>query len=296
MYDLHRLRLLRELKVRGTLAAVAEALGYSPSAVSHQLATLEREVRAPLTEPFGRGVRLTPAAEMLVAHTETILIELERAEASVAASRTDVTGEVRIATFQTAAHTLIPAAIAALAAGYPQLTVSVSHVNAEAGVPGLVARDFDVVLAERYPGEVAAPLAGVSTDVLLTDRLLLAVPEAWPAGRLADLAEAPWVMENPGTGARAWATRECRHAGFDPRVTIQSADVYLHARLVERGLAAAMIPALSLASPRRIRVTPLGQDRVIELSVRTGSQGHPGIAAVREALQAAALGVPSDRW
>jgi DNA-binding transcriptional LysR family regulator len=103
-------------------------------------------------------------------------------------------------------------------------------------------------------------------------------------------------MENPGTGARAWATRECRHAGFDPRVTIQSADVYLHARLVERGLAAAMIPALSLASPRRIRVTPLGQDRVIELSVRTGSQGHPGIAAVREALQAAALGVPSDRW
>jgi DNA-binding transcriptional LysR family regulator len=85
VYDVHRLRLLRELSHRGTLAAVAEALGYSPSAISHQLGILERETGATLLEPAGRGVRLTPAAVALVARTEIILRELERAEADIAA-------------------------------------------------------------------------------------------------------------------------------------------------------------------------------------------------------------------
>ena len=108
MYDLHRLRLLRELKHRGTLAAVGEALGYSASAISHQLAILEREVGVPVLEPVGRRVRLTDAAELLVAHTERVLLELEQAEAAIAASRTSVSGQVRIATFQTAAHAIVP--------------------------------------------------------------------------------------------------------------------------------------------------------------------------------------------
>lgn len=288
MYDLHRMRLLRELNLRGTLAAVAAALGYSPSAVSHQLSVLEREVGVPLLEPVGRRVRLTPAATALVAHTEVILAELERAEASVAASRADVAGVARIATFQTVAHTLMPATLALLAAEHPRLAVEFSHVSAEAAIPGLVARDFDVVLSERYPGEPVPSTKGVQTVTLATDPLLLTVPERWDAHDLADLRAAPWAMELPGTSARTWSTALCRAAGFDPRVQFQSSDVYLHVRLVEAGLAAALIPARSLGKPRSIRATPLGVDRVVELSLRTGSESSPGIRAVRDALMRSA--------
>lgn len=288
MYDLHRMRLLRELNLRGTLAAVAAALGYSPSAVSHQLSVLEREVGVPLLEPVGRRVRLTPAATALVAHTEVILAELERAEASVAASRADVAGVVRIATFQTVAHTLMPAALALLAAEHRRLEVEFSHVSAEAAIPGLVARDFDVVLSERYPGEPAGSTKGVQTVTLATDPLLLTVPERWDARDLGDLRASPWAMELPGTSARTWSTALCRAAGFDPRVQFQSSDVYLHVRLVEAGLAAALIPARSLEKPGNIWATPLGVDRVVELSLRTGSESSPGIRAVRDALMRSA--------
>src|SRR5919107_1228487 len=102
MYNVRRLRLLRELSHRGTLAAVAEALGHNPSSVSHQLTMLEREVGVRLLEPSGRKVRLTAAALVLVEHTENVLLELERAEAAMAATRTEVTGVIRMATFQTA--------------------------------------------------------------------------------------------------------------------------------------------------------------------------------------------------
>ncbi|MGH1554350.1 LysR family transcriptional regulator [Streptomyces sp. L7] len=97
MFDLHRLRLLRELKHRGTLAAVAAALSYSPSAVSQQLSQLESEVGVPLLVPVGRRVRLTPQAEILVEHTEAVLKRLEEAEADIATSLTDLTGTLRIA-------------------------------------------------------------------------------------------------------------------------------------------------------------------------------------------------------
>lgn len=119
VYDVHRLRILREVRLRGTLAAVASALGYSPSAISHQLSILELETGATLLESVGRGVRLTPTALALVTHAENVLRELVRAEATVAAHRTDVVGTVRVATFQTAAWALVPAAVRSLAERHP---------------------------------------------------------------------------------------------------------------------------------------------------------------------------------
>src|SRR5512133_3160231 len=104
MLDVRRLRLLRELSIRGTLAEVAEALQYSPSSVSQQLALLEKEVGVELLRKTGRRVQLTPQAEVLVAHTSQLLETLEQAEADLAASLTTVTGTVRIAVFQSAAH------------------------------------------------------------------------------------------------------------------------------------------------------------------------------------------------
>jgi DNA-binding transcriptional LysR family regulator len=115
-----RLRLLRELSRRGTIAAVAHALSYSPSAVSQQLAALERETGVRLLEPTGRRVWLTAQAELLVSHTEVLLEEMERAEAALARSTRDTVGTLRVAAFQTAVLALIPPALAQLHALHPR--------------------------------------------------------------------------------------------------------------------------------------------------------------------------------
>lgn len=284
MYDLHRLRLLRELAHRGTLAAVAEALGYSPSAISHQLAVLERETKVRLLEPAGRGVRLTPAAIGLVNRTETILRELERAEADIAASRTELSGTIRVATFQTAAYTLVLDAIERLAARHPELTVAFTHVDAEAAIPALIAREFDLVLSEEYPGHPAAPHPGVATAAVATDPLLLAVPGDWSTSGLADLADAPWVMEHPDTAARMWSTATCRAAGYEPHVRYETTDLRLHATIVERGMAAALVPRLGHLPSPGIRLIPTGQARTITLSTRAGSDDNPAITAFRDTV------------
>ncbi|TCC36380.1 LysR family transcriptional regulator [Kribbella speibonae] len=290
MYDVRRLRLLRELNYRGTLAAVADALGYNPSSVSHQLTILEREVGVPLLEPVGRGVRLTAAAHVLVTHTEAILLELERAEAAVAATRTAVTGVVRLATFQSAAHTLMPPAVATLASTYPALEVQLTHIDAEHALPALVARDFDLVLHEEYPGIPVPPVSGVTVERLTTDPMLLATPAAAGLTSIEHAANQPWAMEPGSTRAGAWARAVCRRAGFEPHVVYESTDVLLHRLLVERGLATALLPQLVLntdpqPSGLRTAAVPGHPQREIMLAYRSGSRTNPAIAAVTETLK-----------
>ena len=293
LYDLHRLRLLRELAHRGTLVAVGTALGYSPSAISHQLSLLEREVGVPLLEPVGRGVRLTAAAAELVQHTERILLELERAEAAIAASRTDVSGLVRIATFQTAAYTLVPAALDVLAAEHPAVDVAVTHVHAERALPALLARDVDLVLYEQYPGSPVAPITNVRTEKLLDDALLIATPAGDPARSLASLSGARWVMEPIGTRSRDWAVAACREAGFEPTIALESTDVLLHAHWVARGRGVAILPDLVAGLADGCALRPSGATRRIWLAVREGSTSNPAVAAARRALRSARRGAGS---
>lgn len=297
MYDLHRLRLLRELKHRGSLARVAAALGYSPSAVSQQLSILAREVGQPLLEPSGRGVVLTPVAEIVVEHTEAILREMELAKAEVASVRSELTGVVRLATFQTAAHTFVPAAISRLQDLHAGVSVAFSHIGAEDALPALRAGDFDLVLSEQYPGRLPHRAPGAETVVLLEDPLHLAVPAGWTASTLQDLEHRPWAMEHPGTDPREWAEDVCRTAGFAPRTAYQSADVHLHVRLVEQGYAAAFLPALALPERPAFSVLSATADtdrtgpapcRSLLLSRRSGSAVDPVISALAEQLRDAA--------
>ena len=152
MLDPHRLRLLRELKRRGTLAAVADALAYTPSAISQQLSVLEAEAGVPLLERAGRRVRLTPAAERLVEHTEAILERLEQARSDLDASAASIGGTVRVDAFHATAHAVIPVALSALAAAHPALRVEVTEREPETSLPGLIAHEFDLALLEEYPG------------------------------------------------------------------------------------------------------------------------------------------------
>jgi DNA-binding transcriptional LysR family regulator len=123
MLDLKRLRLLRELSARGTIGAVAEALSYSPSAVSQQLAQLEREAGVPLLERVGRNVRLTAAAQTLVTHTDALLARLEEAEADLQATAEQITGTLRVAAIQSAGLYLLAPALRRLKAEHPALRV-----------------------------------------------------------------------------------------------------------------------------------------------------------------------------
>lgn len=292
MLDIHRLRLLRELAHRGTLAAVAAALSYNPSTISQQLSLLEKEVGIRLLEPTGRKVRLTAQAEILVAHTELILRQLERAEADLAATKSEIVGTIRIATFQTAAHSLIVPALGRLQAELPQLAVHVSHLRAEDALPALLARDFDLVLAEEFPGYPRPRLEGLDQVPLGRDPLRLALPKPQDTADVATALRAhehfPWVMEPEGTPARQWAVAVCRAAGFEPRIRYESIDLRWHAEFVADGHAAALLPDLVWrgAGPgvRAMSLGP-GQHRTIFAAYRAGAGQHPALAAVRTTLQ-----------
>ncbi|WAZ26023.1 LysR substrate-binding domain-containing protein [Streptomyces cinnabarinus] len=293
MFDLHRLRLLRELKHRGTLAAVATALSYAPSSVSQQLSQLESEVGVKLLEPVGRRVRLAEQAEILVAHTEAVLERLERAEADIAASLSELTGTLRVASFQTAALALVPTALGLLRERHPRLRVHVTQLEPEKALPALQARDFDLVLAEEYPGNPTARPAGLEAEDLLDDPLHLATPTAadaaGPTAALRSLADHPWVLEPEGTAARHWALTLCRNAGFEPDVRFETTDLLLHLRLVEQRHAAAFLPRLvwNGGTPTvPLRELPRGQrTRRVLTVVRRGGSRHPAVEACRDALR-----------
>ena len=289
MLDLRRLRLLRELARRGTIAAVAEALSYSPSAVSQQLAALEKEAGVRLLEPAGRRVRLTPQADLLVAHTQVLLEDMERAEAALAQSVNQTAGTLRVAAFQTAVLALVPHALIQLARQHPALRVEVTELEPEAALPALVAGEFDLVLGEEYPGFPLPRPRETERHDLLTDELRLITPAGWSEQSLPSLASRPFVLEPAGTTARQWATAACRQAGFEPDARYTTTDLQIHLRLAESGLAAALLPDLSGARDRqyvtahRLSGRP---SRQIFSTVRSGAARHPKVQAFTSALTA----------
>jgi DNA-binding transcriptional LysR family regulator len=293
LYDLGRLRLLGELRRRGTMAAVADALGYSASTVSHQLALLEAEAGVPLLEPDGRTVRLTEAGEILAGHVDLILDAVDRARSDVAASLDEVAGTVRIGAFQTAALAIVPPALARLSAAHPRLRVRLRHLETEDALPALAARELDLVVAEEYPGAVLPRSPELEVAELARDPLRLALPRGStvdPAAPLASLRDHAWAMEPQQAASRAWATALCRETGFEPDVRFEASDLLLQAELARRGLAAAILPGLLLGFADQgvvlVDLGPVAYRRLL-LVTRRGGHGDPALAAVGAALRGA---------
>lgn len=297
MLNPNRLRLLLELKRRGSIARVAELLKYDPSSISHQLRMLEREVGAAVIEPFGRGVRLTDAGEVLATHAAEVMEAIERAEAAVAASLTQPHGIVRVATFLTAAHTFVLDAVLSLREESPLLDVRVTHLAAEDALASLTSRDFDIAVIEEFPSNPAIITPGTTTTTLLADPMILIGPPGADLADLSTLAESAWSMEPEGTPARAWSVAECRRAGFEPRITFESTDPLLHARVVAQGAAHAFLPALALDQvswPVTRAEKPTGH-RSISAVVRKGAAQNPSIRRATDAIEAAARRVTAQR-
>ncbi|MFE5670198.1 LysR family transcriptional regulator [Agromyces sp. NPDC056523] len=314
MLDVRRLRLLVELSQRGTLTAVAEALSYSPSSVSQQLSQLEKEVGVPLLVQVGRRVQLTPQAQVLVGHAQAVLERLEEAEADVARSLTTVGGTVRIAVFQSAAHAVVPQALTLLAAEHPSLRVEITEREPELALFDVAARDFDLVVAEQYPGYTRPLHPELDRVPLARDAIRLALPPLGAGGRLgahtggrggaqrrlettsvdhalAAASARPWVLEPEGTASREWAEQLCRQAGFEPDVRFETADLMAHIRLIRSGNAVGLLPDLVWAGEApSVQLLPLpGEpEREVFSSTRQAAARRPAVVAARDALARAA--------
>ena len=300
MLDLRRLRLLRELRVRGTIAAVADELSYTPSAVSQQLAQLEREAGVPLLERVGRGVRLTDAAEALVDHTEAVLARLEEAEAELASAHGDVRGTVRVAAFQTSARSLVAPVLKPLAMRHERLRCELMEMEAEESLPLLRVGDVDIVVAEEYPEAPRPRDPALERMDLARDRLVLALPRDHPVARrngairLAELAAERWCTTREGTLFCDVLTRNCRSfGGFEPDIRHRANDIAMLVMMAADGHAIGLVPALGQpeAEPRlAVRdVADTHLERVIFAAVRRGGTHRPSVSAVLAALRERAV-------
>lgn len=293
MLDVRRLRLLRELARRETIAAVADAMSYTPSAVSQQLAVLEREAGVPLLERSGRRVVLTPAGEALVGHADAIVERLEQADAELAGVREGLGGPLRIGMFPSAGRTIVPAALARLERQHPRLQPMVTVVDAGRVADGLRSGELDVALVHDYDFVPAPPDDTVDTVPLLVEPMYLAYSgSADVAGEslaelLAPWRAASWITARPGTTGHAMVVRACESAGFTPRIRHHVNEFSAVLSFVEAGQGVSLVPELAVAgAPSAVRLTRLPLHRRSRVACRRGAGGHPAVAAFVDALRA----------
>jgi DNA-binding transcriptional LysR family regulator len=302
MLELRRLRLLRELHERGTIAAVADALQFTPSAVSQQLAMLEREAGVRLLERAGRGVRLTDAALVLVGHSEALLERAAIAEADLAAAAGTVAGRVRIAGFESVALNLALPAMQALARDAPGLRSELFELEPEEALPMLALGDIDVVLGDEWQHQPRTLPAGVERHELMSDRVRIVLPARHPILRrhaeavpLADLAGERWTAGHPHLGWDEMTRRTCQElGGFDPDIRHRTNDATISLAIIAHGLAVGMLPDLPL--PARLpgiklrNIADAHVSRAIFAATRTTDRARPSTQAVltgvREAVAA----------
>jgi DNA-binding transcriptional LysR family regulator len=290
MLDVRRLRLLSDLARLGTIAAVAKARTFTPSAVSQQLAALEREAGVPLLERSGRRVVLTPAGAVLVRHADVVLAALEEAGAAVAAARDALSGPLRIGGFPTAVRTLLPGALVTLGREHPGLELLVTELDPVDAPDALRERRLDVALVHDYDVLPDSPDAGFDDCPLLEETVFLAVP----AGAAADLRstkDTAWIAGSPGTVCHSVALQLCRSAGFTPQIRHHADDFAAVLALVAAGLGVSLVPELAAADPPAgVQLLPLPAHRRTRVTCRSGAAAHPAIAAFTAAVQDSTAG------
>ena len=297
MLDVRRLRVLHAVSAYGSVTAAAAALGYSAPAVSQQLAALEREVGMRLTERAGRGLQLTPAALILVGHTDALLARLDAAEADLAALRDQIAGRVALAAFPSAAASLVPAAWAALAGSAPRVRLELTEMEPEESLPAVLRGETDVAVAHEYD-LLPRPLDPLfERRELFDDPVWLAVPEDYPLDGFRDpvplssLAGQPFLAPREATSCAEMIQRACARAGFVPRIVARATDFGVLLSLVAAGAGVTLVPGLAAGRlPPRVRLVPPAEPvnrRVFTVSRRSGDR-KPAVRVVLDALADAA--------
>ncbi|MEU7779079.1 LysR family transcriptional regulator [Micromonospora parva] len=287
-----RLRLLADLATFGTVRAVAQRGNLSPSAVSQQLATLERETRTALLERTGRRVRLTAAGMLLAGRAREILAAMDAAEAELRHLAEEPAGTVTVAAFQSAVQALAEPALARLATRHPDVSVVLLELEPHESMPALRRGDVDLIIttadfagAELSPEIYLVPLA--------TDPVVLVLPPQHPlaSAESVDLkacAQQRWTFDVAGSYMSELSTRLCREAGFEPVVICRFNNYMLALRHVENGRSITMLPKLAVDPRYRVVTRPLNPPltRRITAGVRRAAASRPEVTAVLNALRA----------
>jgi DNA-binding transcriptional LysR family regulator len=293
MLDVRRMRVLREVAARGSFSAAAESLAYTQSAVSQQIAALEREAGTRLVDRSARGVRLTDAGRVLVEHADAILARLADAEAELEAIAGLRGGRLRLASFPSAGATIMPEAIARFRERHPAVELTLEPAEPEPSIVKLRAGEVDVVL-DITPGFRPPGGDGIERLHLLDDPMYVALPTGHALARkrtlkLEELADESWILGTTGSCPDVSIfLRSCQLAGFEPRVTFNSDDYFAIQGFVAAGMGASFIPDLALISVRDdIVVRSLGVRppvRVIWAATLTDSYRSPAKQAMLDVL------------
>ena len=298
MLDTHRLRLLREFAERGTIAATAAALGYTPSAVSQQLAALEREAGAVLLDRTARAAELTDAGRRLADHAERILALIEAAEADLSAA--GPTGRVTVTAFPTAAVAFGPALVRRVRA-HPGLTLLLRETPREEGLRLVRTGEVDVALVADWSARLTSADHGsgvLQFYRLIRDPLVLVLPRGHPAADsssevdLDKLRDEPWLAAPPGEPSRQAVDKLLAAMGGMPPAPWEFEGLSTILSLVAHGIGIAALPRLTLAAgDRRVAVRELpgaSPARDVYAVARASSVRRPSVAVMLAALDAAA--------
>jgi DNA-binding transcriptional LysR family regulator len=295
MLDLHRLRLLKEFAARGTIAATAAAMGYTPSAVSQQLAALEREAGMALLDRTARSAELTDAGLRLAAHAERILAQVEEAEADLSAAAREPSGRVSVAAFPTAAAAFAPALARSLRA-HPGLTLLLRQTQRAEGLRQVSSAEVDVALVDDWSGGLGGPESALLRFYpLVRDPLVLVVPRGH---RLADPAEpvdlrqlretSRWMAAPAGEPSRQAVDLLLAGVGGAPPVPWEFEGLGTILSLVAKGIGIAAVPRLALAAgDARVAVRELPEGspaREVYAVARAASVRRPSVAVILTAL------------
>ncbi|MDG4823226.1 LysR family transcriptional regulator [Asanoa sp. WMMD1127] len=287
MLDVRRMQVLRAVVTSGSVTAAAAALGYTPSAVSQQVAALEKEAGTALLERVGRGVRPTAAGRLLTGHAAIISQQVAEAETALADLRAGRTGRLAVRYFASVGPTLLAPALARVRREHPGVTIDPTLTDPDDPLPD----DADLVVVVRRPGDEPPP--GVRLTRLRSDAYQAVLPIGHPLAvarvvDLADLAGEPWVGSEPPGPCLDPILDACAAAGFTPDFVAKSEDYATAQGFVAAGLGVSLIPRLGLSARhpgvavRRVRRPE--PTRTIYAAVRTVSTDQPALRALLEAL------------
>ncbi|WP_328876733.1 LysR family transcriptional regulator [Streptomyces sp. NBC_00287] len=293
MIDLRRLHVLRAVAHYGTVTAAAHALHFTPSAASQQIRQLARDLGVDLLEPQGRGVRLTPAAQSLLAHADAIQARWEEAELDLRAEHGAPAGQLRVCGFTTAVSVLLAPMAVRLRERYPRMTVRIQETAVPESFDLLFEGETDLAVVDVTPRNPPLSDARFDQQPLLDDPYDLVVPEDHPlAGRgyvdLAEAAHEDWIAPVPESPCRPHVMSACGAAGFTPGVVHHALDWNVTAHLVAHRLGVALIPRLAQLTPHLpiTRVPCAGNPHRKLLScTRRGCRTRPAVAAALTELR-----------
>lgn len=296
MFSLERLRVLQAVSRHGSVIAAADALYVTTSAISQQMAKLERETGQQLVARSGRGIRLTDAGRLLSVHAERVMNQLDLARSDLEAHRGQAVGEVLLGAFPTAARGLFPAALAALRAEHPQLRPHLREMEPDESLRRLRRGEADLAVVLDWHNRTLPLPGGMATAPLLEDPVDIALPRGHPlAGRghvaLEELAEEEWACWLDGGFCHEWLLHTLRAEGVEPRLTHTAEEHPTQLALVAAGLGVAVAPRLGRGPvPQGAVTVPLSEPvrRHVYAVWREDADRRPSIRAVVAALEESA--------